>query len=368
MQKDMHYYGTYVMARAAGIGRGKAQIIASAAQFVDDNAASKAIEFKDGGALQSRATAHHWYHLRNIDTDDQRLVWVPFHFLPGNEGEKFSERLICRKDSKIAQAMVANHLDHADDIKFSDELIGITAHVYADTFSHYGFSGVSSRQNEIINDSFNFYEIPNNTEKYLLDRQKEFKSNYSKESGLLANIKSWFAETLSGALGHGAACTFPDRPYLKWDFEYEYAGRCEMRDNPKTFLEACEALHGMFVRYTEAKQGVKGGDRIDFAEIKPKIQAIIEFKGGEEEGSEPNEEARTERWKKAVSEEKILGNNEEIPEYLGEEWLKEKSRLHGDKASEIIKSRDVYQFYQAASYHRHYVLRNLLPDNDLVVA
>jgi len=36
----MHYYGTYAMARAAGLNRGASIIIATAAQFVDDNAES----------------------------------------------------------------------------------------------------------------------------------------------------------------------------------------------------------------------------------------------------------------------------------------------------------------------------------------
>jgi len=53
------------------------------------------------------------------------------------------------------------------------------------------------------------------TEKYLKQREKEFKENYPDEEGMLANIKSWVAEMFSGALGHGAAVTFPDRPYLK---------------------------------------------------------------------------------------------------------------------------------------------------------
>jgi hypothetical protein len=33
MQEDMHYYGTYAIARAAGIPSGDAQVIAYAAQF-----------------------------------------------------------------------------------------------------------------------------------------------------------------------------------------------------------------------------------------------------------------------------------------------------------------------------------------------
>ena len=39
MQLDMHYYATYAMARAAGIEPDDARIIATSAQFVDDNVA-----------------------------------------------------------------------------------------------------------------------------------------------------------------------------------------------------------------------------------------------------------------------------------------------------------------------------------------
>ena len=38
MQVDMHYYGTYAMARAAGLKADVCKIIATAAEFVDDNA------------------------------------------------------------------------------------------------------------------------------------------------------------------------------------------------------------------------------------------------------------------------------------------------------------------------------------------
>lgn len=37
MQLDMHFYGTYAMARAAGLNVKTCTTIATAAQFVDDN-------------------------------------------------------------------------------------------------------------------------------------------------------------------------------------------------------------------------------------------------------------------------------------------------------------------------------------------
>ncbi len=36
MQTDKHYWGAYALARAAGIKRRAAQIIASASEYVDD--------------------------------------------------------------------------------------------------------------------------------------------------------------------------------------------------------------------------------------------------------------------------------------------------------------------------------------------
>lgn len=36
MQTDMHYYGTYAMARAAGLNQDTCRKIAYSAQFVDD--------------------------------------------------------------------------------------------------------------------------------------------------------------------------------------------------------------------------------------------------------------------------------------------------------------------------------------------
>jgi hypothetical protein len=113
MDIDMHYYGTYALARAAGIGAGSARIIATAAQYVDDSIGSTdAIVHPDGARFRSESTAHHSsiFDLRILNNlDDQQLVWVPFHFLPGGEGTTQSEKLMCVKNSRFAQAMVTHH-------------------------------------------------------------------------------------------------------------------------------------------------------------------------------------------------------------------------------------------------------------------
>ena len=150
MHSDIHYCGTYAMARLAGLKQEACQTVATAAQFVDSNDEDQSVAFEDGGKFNVIPTAYPPVHIKNTTPydNDQRRVWVPVHFLPGNKGDSMSERLICRQDSEIACQMVEHCLSLIDK-PFGLYLVGIAAHVYADTFSHYGFSGVSSRWNEV---------------------------------------------------------------------------------------------------------------------------------------------------------------------------------------------------------------------------
>ena len=59
MQLDMHYYGTYAMARASGLRVEDASIIAYAAQYVDDADNIDSKIHHDGGMIKTIATAHH---------------------------------------------------------------------------------------------------------------------------------------------------------------------------------------------------------------------------------------------------------------------------------------------------------------------
>ena len=64
------------------------------------------------------------------------------------------------------------------------------------------------------------------------------------------NFASKGASVATGALGHGAVGTYPDRPFLKWRFNFKLNNRNSgWRDNGATFLEACEKLHTAFSDY-----------------------------------------------------------------------------------------------------------------------
>jgi len=363
MQIDMHYYGTYAMARAAGLKPEAATVIATAAQFVDDNAEKESIEFKDGGRLDAQATAHHAVDVKNIDPEDQRQIWVPFHFLPGNEGDSFTERLICRMNSTIVDEMIAYNFSHIKQ-PYALHIAGITAHVYADTFSHYGFSGASSRRNKIVNDSFEFSgDLEDEMRRYIDEKASSFKKKYRREGGLLRNIKSWIAEKFSGALGHGAVMTLPDRPYLKWRFTYEYPKKVKSpwRNNPDTFLEGSHALHDLFRRFATSRPDFADSEFKNFSAIESTVRDIINLQAPKED--------RIKIWRKAAaSGDLFAAGAEEIPLYKAGTWLSQRKQLDGKKDSKLALDADIFRFYQAASVHRIHVLRHLLPGHGLVVA
>lgn len=362
MQTDMHYYGTYAMARAAGLSREASGKIATASEFVDDNIEKDSVEFRDGGRVDSAATAHHAINIKNIDREDQRQIWVPFHFLPGNEGDSFTAKLVCRKNSEIAQRMIEFNTSLINQ-PYAIQLIGITAHVFADTFSHYGFSGISSRKNKIVNDSIEFKEVHPDMDRYLRDKEKIFKENYPKEEGLLTNIKSWFADTFSGALGHGAVVTFPDRPFLKWSFKYEETKqRCALRDNPATYLEACEGLHSIFAKVAKERTDLRKDDSFrTFESIKDVVNDIL--------NTQADKQGRIDAWQAAATNGNLFNTGaEDIPVYNKHKWHIERDNLTREKDSATAVGSNIYHFYQAASIHRLHVLRNLLPSYNLVVA
>ena len=267
MQIDMHYYGVYALARLAGLKPGAAKTIAMASQYVDDSVDNDTLDHESGGKLIPVATAHHTGNIRNVDRDDQRYIWVSFHFFPGNEGEAFTERLVCRKNSEPARAMRDHHLSQTNK-PFALELMGIAAHVYADTFAHFGFSGVSSRRNKVVSDDITIFDVSDETREYWKKEKPKFFRKYGKRGGLWKNIKrtlfSSGAEFFSGALGHGAVLTFPDQPYLHWHFEYEEQGgeysdrpgQAYNRFNQDYYLDACRVLYDMFKAFGGPRKAI----------------------------------------------------------------------------------------------------------------
>lgn len=367
MDIDMHYYGTCALARAAGLRIDVAHRIATAAEFVDDSTDTEILVNPQGARFRGESTAHHPTDFGpNNDHDDQLMVWLPFHFLPGAEGENQSQRLVCRKNSPIARTMVDHHLAHADGT-FAPELMGITAHVYADTFAHYGFSGVSSRLNRVLGTSI---ELKNGDP--LTGALTRFMGKFGLQGGLQKNFRQMItdlaatvAEDTTGALGHGAVATFPDQPYLEWSYSYECGDLVQKpikieRQNANDYMEAAEVLYNMFRTFAEQREEYRDKHGpVDFDAIRGVVRGIVT--------KAVDRDARVALWQSAVTAGKLGKVTDVIPAYDHREWQFQTNQLRTIEKPEEASSIPVYHFHQAAALHKYYVLRDLLPANGIYV-
>lgn len=366
MQEDMHYYGTYAMARAAGLVVKDAKVVAYAAQYVDDSTANDSEVHEDGGMFQTIATAHtNSEAIANAAADhlEQRRVWVPFHFFPGNKGETLSKKLKCVKDSKLAQEMVSNHIRHAVSVKkeYGLALMGIMAHVYADTFSHYDFSGVSSKYNKVDGSSFELDVKDKKAKAYIMGKFSSFLNKYT-PTFIIKNFRNFVskgASVATGALGHGAVGTYPDRPFLRWRFTFKKDDRDSgWRVNSANFLEACEQLHGAFSLYAKEAQIIK--DPVAFESIKDRVGKILSL--------ELAKEGRIEAWVEAVEKGDLFPvQPNEALFFSKHDWEQQKDDFEDLTSADQMIEKDVYKFHQAAIYHRDYTLKQLLPRHGIVV-
>lgn len=226
MQIDGHHTLTYIAARLAGFSHPKASVIAYSAQYVDDATNSGTIRF-DNGAMYCRiSSAHKMLDYRNLNELANHQVWAPYHFLPGNGGEpagknpkgSFINKIICHPDSYVSRDMLKCCVKEKNKL-YALHRLGISMHVYADTWSHQGFAGVNHKINEVSNISSNLKKLD--------------KRWYEK-------IACYFISE-AFPLGHGAALSHPDRPYLVWSYKNCF-GKTVKRDNPKDFVAATDYM------------------------------------------------------------------------------------------------------------------------------
>ncbi|MDR3717988.1 MAG: hypothetical protein P4K98_04250 [Bryobacteraceae bacterium] len=227
MQIDFHHTVTYVLSRLAGFTHENACVVAYAAQYVDDATNKGTVRFTNGKSYERIASSHEVFDIANncVNAEDYE-VWVPFHFLPGNDGatagqhieSKLVQRVVCTPDSPLATDMIQACLGTRGAMNGLHRL-GITAHVYEDTWAHQSFAGVKNRVNL---------------------------ATHVAPARLLENVQSRVAELLE--LGHGAVLTHPDLPFLDWKYRNSFGGEVA-RSNVGEFTQACKRVFSLFASY-----------------------------------------------------------------------------------------------------------------------
>ncbi len=241
---DFHHAVTYLVARIAGFDDPSARIISHSAQYVDDATDEGLVMFDNGAMYRRLATAHRALDYKNFASLANRLVWIPFHFLPGNAGleadqdpeGKFIRKLVTKPDSPVARA-VFREVILDQDRPYHLHRLGIVSHVYVDTWAHQGFAGVNHRVNMVR------------------DVQKEGRVDERFQKKVMRFFQGWVHQRVP-PIGHGAALSYPDRPYLKWSY-VNGLDETVIRDNPSDFVEAADALCRSYRRYLAKDPGAR---------------------------------------------------------------------------------------------------------------
>lgn len=349
MQLDMHYYAVYALARAAGIHAEAARIISHASQFVDDALEDEAIVLHNEAAIIPSMTSHRPIDYANAIPGDQWKVWVPFHFLPGNdpEGRTFVEKMVCRKAGPAESLLLEYALNRSEEIH-GLHLAGICAHAVADAYSHYGFVGLSRTWNRVDADSVRVFVESPSIFQYLKTKYETF----------LTRFQGSLAETVP--VGHGAVATYPDRPYLVWEYSYENGVKVE-RNNVMDYLEACEVLHGFFEALGERNEALRDDRQgVAWQALAEPVRDIL--------GHEAPLEDRIERWKEAISLDSLFKSNstDRQVRYDRRGWRSPRISYHFSRGGTLADC-DGCHFIHAAWRYRWFVLQELLPELGIVL-
>ena len=347
MQLDFHHAATYGVARLGGLGAPEAATVAYASQYVDDATNEGVIQFTNGARYERICSAHKMLDYRNFAALANSRVWVPFHFLPGNGGlpadqsppGRFVYKLICRPDSPVARDMLrACH--QARHKPYALHRLGITLHVFVDTWAHQGFVGINHEAN---------------------DAEDVHDEHGQVDLAFFEKIKSYFVGE-AWPLGHGAVLSKPDLPYLIWGYR-DGLGQKVLRDNPSDYMTAIRRMHAEVQRYCA------GDPDLDTQPLRPQDARALE--GLIREVRDPDERVRHQRWLKAIADGAFSFGAEQV-DYVAKGVGSWKHRALGTAAekddedatyvfSDGFLSSDWKRFHDALQMHRLEVIGDILP-------
>ena len=356
MQIDFHHTVTYVLSRMAGFPHEEADIIAYAAQYVDDCTNGGLLKFKDGPMYHRVPSAHTMGDLKHhMDTEENYLVWSIFHFLPGNEGKiagdptsgDFYKKIVCKPDSDVAHRMIEECMKYKDE-EYALHRLGIAMHVYADTYAHQGFAGIMHEINAVSD-----VNLENEDESVFDD----FKSNF---------LSKTFA------MGHGAVLTNPDKPYLKWSY-IDSNGEFISKNNTEIFINACGRLLGELLRYREEKNPdlIPNSDNSiqDMEVIQRNFESFREAEG----------EDRHKRWLESIANGDFSFGKQKLKytasgkgswkhDALGIYIEDDEDGSHEYIFTDVFMKSNYKRFHDALQEHRLTILHDILPDYGICLA
>lgn len=357
MNIDFHYGVIYVTSRLAGMSREQAQTVAHACQYVDDATTRGILHFEGGETFERFASAHVMYDYKNGMDDENRVIWAPFHFLPGGQGDTLEEKSVCRPDSEIAREMVRRAIDNRHATNALHRL-GVSLHVYVDTWAHQGFCGTESKHNTVL-----FLEGDHHDQAIWLNKLKDMLAD------TVHNVEAAGLDVISG-LGHGGALHFPDMPWATWKYRNGHLMEIS-RNNLPDFVQAADMA-------CKVVQGFLSGNRQYDTErgLPPEAKAALQDLLASNRDHDGDE--RLDVFMQSVAAGNVSGVAEEIPAYIAKGVNSWKFAATGiaDKGdgetlpqwSPVFEDSDYRKFHDAIKEHRFVVTQEILPTNGVRLA
>ena len=347
MQEDFHFYTIYALSRSAGVDEQTAYIIAYSSQHTDDAKHEEALEFINGGRFSQTLTAHRFLDIDSLTKPVCYRIWIPYHFLPGNVGTEFYERMITRANSPVSKKMMDEILN-LPFRPYSMHLFGIALHVYADTWSHQGFMGLIHRMNNIEDIRIHGED-----------------SNFINE--LIDTLKRDILEYAAPELGHAQAGTIPDEPFRTWEY-MDYKGRLIFRDNKEIALDSAQNCYMMIMDFSKRHGLVNEKDPVMWEKLIPTLDELFSHKGELKE--------RISRWKNAISDGRFgfePGELDRMINYEEKAWFKKAVNVIEDEGNSVkFERRPGFErsnwkhFHDGAVFFRFFVLHELLPQFGII--
>lgn len=355
MNRDAHYYAILALCRACGFKKESAHVIAYASQFVDDakinlmfiKNSSTIIEHDIVGnrpAFVNMATCHSYFRIKTFNYEAMVNNTAAFHFVPGCKGENFAKKLRCKEESPVI-------LDILKDVFIEDDLIklGIVLHVYADTFSHQGFSGLLSKVNDIKN-----CEAKTKVYLGLVDKILQILAQLSHEK-----FEKYF-DSIMPAYGHSQAMDFPDLPYLVWSYEYDYsdefngAYKVVEIDNKERYKRAFTSVRKHLENYLRKHNQYLDSNQ-SFQNFDILMDTLV---------SEGKDKKREKNWRRLLVEQGLFTKDDlDLIIYKDDKWLKEafsnfdrkifnNRKVEGVRLADNFLNSNWYRFYLSVKWYK----------------
>jgi hypothetical protein len=379
MNIDFHYYATYLAARIANYADEDAQMIAYAAQYVDESTEDMIDMKLLPGLDKSTPTTESMgkiltKNMQWIGTDstikESEQIWTSFHFLPGNIDEKDDLKaytgdrkwgwpayeygneekrafsLMCQPNSTLCEKMVNRVVQYKQEPYFL-KLLGICMHVLADTWAHRYFAGTPSWWvNNAPDDVFYVsngkkieYTFVNKQDGNIPSWDELFSDNYFLATPPMASFKSF------AYLGHGRMGGIPDVPFMRYRYKPQWSNEDVVKDNPTEFMLA-------FRQMVYAMICVQEGylfERDTYAEISTELQDTLNEVLCREDYLASK---AAEIWQPVITQ---FYSDASLPAFDKNLWKNQAAAA----AAEEMQNTDYYHFNCAAGLHQSYVVSNI---------